>query len=154
MEGIECYPRGYRVVYAWLRNENPVRIGVNWMGKDFSAVRADIEGHYLEALDEGALRLANRARDSTREERWTGGSIPDFIRKPDGPNWALVGDAGLHVDPCTVAGNSDTFRNVKLLAEATDDGFSARRPLNEALAAYERWRNTVARPIDDPGRRP
>jgi hypothetical protein len=47
MEGFEFYPRGYRAVYAWLRNENLALIGVNWTGKDFSAVRADIEGHYL-----------------------------------------------------------------------------------------------------------
>ena len=151
MEGFEFYPRGYRAVYAWLRNENLARIGVNWMGKDFSAVRADIEGHYLKVLDEGTLRLAKRARDSRREEGWTGGSIPDFIRKPYGPSWALVGDAGLHVDPCTVAGKGDTFRDAKLLAEATDEGFSGRRPLNEALAAYERWRGrlmTLAEALD------
>ena len=35
MEGFECYPRGYRAVYAWLKNENLALIGVNWMGKDF-----------------------------------------------------------------------------------------------------------------------
>jgi flavin-dependent dehydrogenase len=140
MEGFEFYLRRYQAVYAWLKNENLARIAFNWMGKDFSAVRADIEGYYLKVLDEGAPRLAKRARDSTREERWTGSSISDFIRKPYGPSWALVGDAGLHVDPCTVAGNSDTFRDAKLLAEATDEGFSGRWPLNEALAAYERWR--------------
>jgi flavin-dependent dehydrogenase len=151
-EGFEFHARGYRAAYAWLKHENLARIGINWTGNDFSAVRADIEGHYLKVLDEGAPRLAKRARDSTREERWTGGSIPNFIRKPYGPSWALVGDTGLHVDPCTVAGNSDTFRDAKFLAEATDEGFSGRRPLNEALAAHERRRNTVARPIDEPGR--
>jgi 2-polyprenyl-6-methoxyphenol hydroxylase-like FAD-dependent oxidoreductase len=43
MEGFEFYPRGYRAVYAWLTNENLALIGVNWTGKDFSAVRADIK---------------------------------------------------------------------------------------------------------------
>jgi hypothetical protein len=41
MEGFEFYPWGYRAVYAWLTNENLALIGVNWTGKDFSAVRAD-----------------------------------------------------------------------------------------------------------------
>jgi hypothetical protein len=52
MEGFEFYPRDYSAVYAWLTNENLALIGVNWTGKDFSAVRADIEGHYLKVLDE------------------------------------------------------------------------------------------------------
>jgi 2-polyprenyl-6-methoxyphenol hydroxylase-like FAD-dependent oxidoreductase len=147
MEGFQCYPQGYRAVYAWLRNENLALISVNWTGKDFSAVRADIEGHEVEVLDEGAPRLAKRARDGTREELWIGGSIPHVIHTPYGPGWALVGDAGLHVDPCTATGISDTFRDAEFLAEATDEGFSGRRPLDEALAAYERRRNTVAWPI-------
>jgi len=147
MEGFEFYPRGYRAVYASLRNENMALIGVNWTGKDFSAVRADIEGHYLKVLDEGAPRLAKRARDGTREERWIGGSIPNFIRRPYRPGWALAGDAGLHVAPCTAAGISDAFRDAEFPAEATDEGFSGRLPLDEALAAYERRRNTVALPI-------
>ena len=147
MEGFEFYPRDYRAVYAWLTSDNLALIGVNWTGKDFSAVRADIEGHYLKVLDEGAPRLAERARDGTREERWIGGSIPNFICKPYGPGWALVGDAGLNVDPCTAAGISDAFRDAEFLAEAIDEGFSGRRPLDEALADYERRRNTVALPI-------
>jgi len=43
MEGFEFYSRGYRAVYGWLTNENLALIGVNWTGKDFSAVRADIK---------------------------------------------------------------------------------------------------------------
>jgi len=61
----------------------------------------------------------------------------------------LVGDAGLHVDPCTAAVISEAFRDAEVLAEASDEGFSGRWPLDEALAAYERQRNTLARPIDE-----
>jgi 2-polyprenyl-6-methoxyphenol hydroxylase-like FAD-dependent oxidoreductase len=51
MEGFEFYPRGYRAVYAWLRNENLARIGVSWMGKDFVRdERPACRRHVLEGL--------------------------------------------------------------------------------------------------------
>jgi 2-polyprenyl-6-methoxyphenol hydroxylase-like FAD-dependent oxidoreductase len=115
-------------------------------GNDFSTIRADLEGHSLKRLDEGAPRRAKRACDGKREERWIGGSIPNVLRKPYRPVWALVGDAGRHVAPSTAAGLSDAFRDAECLAEATDEGFSGRRPLDEALAAYARRRHTVALP--------
>jgi 2-polyprenyl-6-methoxyphenol hydroxylase-like FAD-dependent oxidoreductase len=86
-------------------------------------------------------------RNGKREARWIGGTIPNVVRKPYGPGWALVGDAGLNVAPCTAAGISDAFRDAEFLVEAIDEGFSGRRPLDDALADYERRRNEVALPI-------
>jgi flavin-dependent dehydrogenase len=53
---------------------------------------------------------------------------PGHIRKPIGPGWALVGDAGLFRDPITAHGISDAFRDAELLAEA----IVARRPADYA----------------------
>jgi 2-polyprenyl-6-methoxyphenol hydroxylase-like FAD-dependent oxidoreductase len=69
------------------------------------------------------------------------------FRKPYGAGWALAGDAGYHKDPVTANGISDAFRDAELLAEAIDAGFCGRRPLQEALAAYEQQRNEVALPL-------
>ena len=33
----------------------------------------------------------------------------NFFRKPYGPGWALVGDAGYHRDPVTAQGINDAF---------------------------------------------
>ncbi|MDQ4098924.1 MAG: NAD(P)/FAD-dependent oxidoreductase, partial [Chloroflexota bacterium] len=74
------------------------------------------------------------------------GDLPNFFRKPYGPGWALVGDAGYHRDPIPARGISDAFRDAELLAEAIDAGFSGRRPLEDALADYEQRRNEAARP--------
>ena len=98
-------------------------------------------------MDQAAPTLAARLRAGRREERWSGGSIPGFFRKPYGPGWALVGDAGYKLDPCTAAGITNAFRDVELLADAIDTGLASRCPLEEALAEYERRRNTLATPI-------
>lgn len=73
--------------------------------------------------------------------------LPNFFRKPYGPGWVLVGDAGYHKDPYSAQGIMDAFRDVELIVEAIDAGFSERLPLEEALASYERQRNEMALPL-------
>src|SRR6185503_16640089 len=58
-----------------------------------------------------------------------------------GPGWALVGDAGLRMDPVTGQGISDAFRDAELLAAAVAGeisfaDFHARRDA-AALPMYE-----------------
>lgn len=112
----------------------------------FRAFRADIEGNFFRAFDR-VPTLAERVRSGRREERWYGtADLTNFFRKPYGPGWALVGDAGYHKDPVTAQGVSDAFRDADLLAMAIHAGFSGQEPLDEALAAYERMRNEVSLP--------
>ncbi len=42
--------------------------------------------------------------------------LPNHLRRPGRPGWALVGDAGYHRDPITGHGISDAFRDAELLA--------------------------------------
>jgi 2-polyprenyl-6-methoxyphenol hydroxylase-like FAD-dependent oxidoreductase len=110
-------------------------------------VRADIEGQFMAAL-ELAPSLAARVRGGARSERFRGtADLPNYYRKPFGPGWALVGDAGYHKDPITAQGMSDAFRDAGLLAAAVDDGFTGCRPLEDALARYERLRNEATLPM-------
>jgi 2-polyprenyl-6-methoxyphenol hydroxylase-like FAD-dependent oxidoreductase len=89
-------------------------------------------------------------RSGKRSEHFYGtADLPFFFRKAYGPGWALVGDAGHHKDPITAQGISDAFRDAELLAEAIDAGYSGRRPLDAALADYERQRNEAVLPIYD-----
>ena len=46
------------------------------------------------------------------------GDIPNFLRKPHGDGWALVGDASYHKDPILAQGISDAFRSARWLADA------------------------------------
>ena len=65
------------------------------------------------------------------------------------PGWALVGDAGLLLDPITGQGISHAFRDAELLADAVADGLAGVRPLGSALGHYHRARDKAARPMYD-----
>ena len=92
-------------------------------------------------------RAGERVRLGNREERWYGtADVKNFFRKPYGPGWALVGDAGYHKDPFLAQGISDAFRDAELLAEAIDAGFAGRASLEESLRTYEQRRNETALP--------
>ncbi|MGZ4878114.1 MAG: NAD(P)/FAD-dependent oxidoreductase, partial [Candidatus Angelobacter sp.] len=93
--------------------------------------------------------LWERMQAGKRESRYVGGAIPSHVRKPYGPGWALVGDAGYQKDPCTASGITDAFGSAEWLAEAIDAGLSGRQPLEEALAAYEQTRNQAELPYFD-----
>jgi flavin-dependent dehydrogenase len=95
----------------------------------------------MAALDR-APGLGERLRAGQRAERFYGsGDMPNFLRKPFGPGWALVGDAGCHKDPFQAHGVCDALRDAELLAEAADEGFSGDRPLEAALADYQQRRD-------------
>jgi flavin-dependent dehydrogenase len=109
-------------------------------------VRADIEGEFGAVID-GAPELAERLRAGRREERFLGATqLPNFLRTPYGPGWALVGDAGCHKDPFRALGICDALRDAELLAGAVADGLGGRRPLEAALADYEARRNEATLP--------
>jgi flavin-dependent dehydrogenase len=147
MKGFEFYPGSYRGAFGWMTNDNLALIGVGFAAETLSTVSKDIEGNYLRTITEDAPDLAERMRQGNREERFVGGAIPNYFRKPYGPGWALVGDAGYQKDPCTAEGISDAFLSADLLAQAIDDGMSGRKSLSEALAAYEEQRNQRALPL-------
>jgi 2-polyprenyl-6-methoxyphenol hydroxylase-like FAD-dependent oxidoreductase len=147
LRGVELYPREGRGVVAEITNDGLVYVAVGWRRAMFDSVRADIEGHLWQALDECAPQLAERVRVGRRVAPFKGADFPFFFRQPYGPGWALVGDAGYHRDAITGQGITDAFRDADLLAAAVDAGFSGRQPLSEALAGYERTRNAAVMPM-------
>ncbi len=74
-------------------------------------------------------------------------AFPGFFRRPWGPGWALVGDAGYHKNALTAQGITDAFRDADLLSEAIASGIYGERPMNEALACYEKQRNEAVMPM-------
>ncbi|HEX3244377.1 MAG TPA: NAD(P)/FAD-dependent oxidoreductase [Chloroflexota bacterium] len=148
-EGFELYSREGRAIILVPTNDDQVCLAVQWPHSEFEAFRADIEGNFLRTL-ELAPDLAERVRDGRREARFVGtADMPNFYRRPYGPGWALVGDAGYHKDPHTGQGITDAFRDAELLSDAIDEGFTDREPLNEALAQYERRRNDATMAMYD-----
>jgi flavin-dependent dehydrogenase len=114
---------------------------------DFATTKKDVEGTYLEGF-ELAPEFAERIRAAKRESGFMGaGDLAGYFRKPYGPGWALVGDAGYHKHPITAFGITDAFRDAEAVAAALDDAFSERRAFDDAMADYQRARDEHAMPI-------
>lgn len=127
-EGLTCMPFG-------------------WPVEEFKANRGDIEGSFFEAM-ELAPEFAERIHAAKRETRFIGSAeLPGYFRKPYGPGWALVGDAGYHKNPITAMGINDAFRDAELVAGALDDAFRDRRAFEEGMGEYQRIRDEVAKPV-------
>jgi flavin-dependent dehydrogenase len=148
LEGAQIHIGEGGGVLAFPTNDGLDCIALGRDNASFEEYRSDIEGAFMRGLEQTAPDLYKRVRNGKREERWEGtADVPNFFRKPYGPGWALVGDAGYHRDPVTGLGISDAFRDAELLSDAIDEGFSGRAPLAEALAGYEEQRNTIATPM-------
>jgi flavin-dependent dehydrogenase len=135
-----------RVIFTHPTNDNLLTVFVGWPIDEFASVRAAVERSFLAALDL-APRLGRRVRAGQRVERFSGtADLPNFVRKPHGPGWALVGDAGCHKDPLQARGIADALQDAELLANAADQGLSGTRSLDTALAEYEVRRNEAVLP--------
>ncbi|MDQ1425782.1 MAG: hypothetical protein QOD72_3280 [Acidimicrobiaceae bacterium] len=127
-------------------NDGLTMLVVGWPYAESNAYKADVEANYLKTL-ELAPAVAARVRGAKREERFYGGSVPNFFRKPFGPGWALVGDAGYNKDPITAQGILDAFRDAELCSTAVDETFNGGRPFDDAMSAYQRTRDAQVLPI-------
>jgi len=98
--------------------------------------RRDPNGELLAYLRAGALTspLLEGSRQVAPAIGLAG--LRFFVKRAVGPGWALVGDAGLHLDPTPGLGITDALRDASALAEAIVDG---------SEQAYERyWRRRDA----------
>ncbi|MGZ6926991.1 MAG: NAD(P)/FAD-dependent oxidoreductase [Acidimicrobiia bacterium] len=131
---------------AFPTNDGLTLVVVGWPNAESTAYKSDVEANYLKTL-ELAPEFAERVRGAKREARFAGGAVPNFFRKPYGPGWALVGDAGYTRDPITAQGISDAFHDAELCSEALDAAFSGDRPYPDAMADYHERRDTRVLPM-------
>ena len=141
----EGYDRGDRAWAAWPTNDGLTLVIVGWPAAQFDANKSDIEGHYLKAF-ERAPSFAARIRSAKREERFVGASVANYFRKPYGPGWALVGDAGYNKDFITAQGISDAFRDAELCAGAAGEALAGSRPFDAAMQTYQTARDDAVFP--------
>jgi 2-polyprenyl-6-methoxyphenol hydroxylase-like FAD-dependent oxidoreductase len=120
---------------------------VGWPQDELEANRTDVEGAYLRTF-EHAPEFAARIAAARRATRFTGtGRLPGWVRRPHGPGWALVGDAGYHKHPITAFGIADAFRDAEAVAGALDDAWSGRRSQGDAMAAWHQARDASSLPM-------
>ncbi len=106
--------------------------------------RAGVESAFdsLLAATPSAIRDAARAGETRGElHGWRG--RPGFVRRPFGPGWALVGDAGYFKDPITTHGLTDALRDAELLADAVKR-MSGGAPATSAFAEYQNTRDRLS----------
>jgi flavin-dependent dehydrogenase len=148
VDGMETVIRPDRGWGAFPTNDGLTLLVVGWPFAESTSYKADVEANYLKTL-ELAPEFAARVGTATREERFAGGSVPNFFRKPFGPGWALVGDAGYDKDPITAQGISDAFRDAEMCATALDEILTGVRTFEEAMSDYQQARDTKVLPIYD-----
>jgi 2-polyprenyl-6-methoxyphenol hydroxylase-like FAD-dependent oxidoreductase len=114
--------------------------------KDF---HADLETNFLNTLD-GAPALAEQVRAGKREERFHAATdLAAYFRKPFGPGWALVGDAGYHKHPITAQGITDAFLDAERLVGALDSALGGGESYDDALSRYQKERDEHVMPMYD-----
>jgi 2-polyprenyl-6-methoxyphenol hydroxylase-like FAD-dependent oxidoreductase len=144
----EVYVRDGRAFAAWPTHEDLTLIIAGWPYAEFEENKKDIEGNYLKTI--GLVpAFADRLRGARREARFVGMAVPNYFRKPYGPGWALVGDAGHNKDFITSQGIMDAFLDAERCADALDKSFSGARPFEEAMGEYQRTRDARVKPMYD-----
>jgi hypothetical protein len=93
--------------------------------------------------------LRERMHGARLESKVFGGATPNFFRKPFGPGWALVGDAGYLKDPITAQGIADAFRDADLVTNAIHQWHSGARSYDDAMAEFQATRDVQSRPMFD-----
>jgi 2-polyprenyl-6-methoxyphenol hydroxylase-like FAD-dependent oxidoreductase len=73
--------------------------------------------------------------------------MPARLRRPHGPGWALVGDAGWWKDPLSTHGITAALHDAELLAAAVVAGAASDRAAETALAGYQAQRDRTALPM-------
>jgi 2-polyprenyl-6-methoxyphenol hydroxylase-like FAD-dependent oxidoreductase len=147
LEGrFEIYVRPHRGFGAAPTHDGLTLIIGGWPYAEFGANKMDVDWHFQKMLDL-VPEFADRVRRATREARFAGATLPNYFRKPYGPGWALVGDAGYIKDSITAQGITDAFHDAERCATALDQVFSGARAFDEALADYQRARDEHVLPM-------
>jgi flavin-dependent dehydrogenase len=95
----------------------------------------------------GLRARAAAARPAERIRGWSG--VPGFFRRPWGPGWALVGDAGYYKDPISTHGMTDALRDAELLADQVVEALGRGKPAALAFRRYQAVRDSLSNRLFD-----
>ncbi len=99
----------------------------------FKKARGGIREKEARRYEGDGTAFAARLRGAKREAPYSGAVVANYFRKPYGPGWALIGDAGYNRDFITGQGIMDAFHHAELCVAALDRGFSGAQPFNVAM---------------------
>jgi 2-polyprenyl-6-methoxyphenol hydroxylase-like FAD-dependent oxidoreductase len=146
VHGMETYIRPHRGFAAMPTNDDLTLVVVGWPTDESAAYKADVEANYLRTI-EMVPEFATRLRAARRVDRFHGGTVDNFFRKPFGPGWVLIGDAGYCKDPITAQGITDAFCDAERCAAALGEVFAGTQTFDAAMSAAQQQRDAHAMPI-------
>jgi 2-polyprenyl-6-methoxyphenol hydroxylase-like FAD-dependent oxidoreductase len=146
VDGFATTIRPHRGWAAMPTNDGLTLLAVGWPIAEAAAYKADIEGGYVRTLDL-VPDFAARVAEAERAEPFRVATVENWFRKPFGPGWALVGDAGYNRDPITAQGITDAFSDAEAASAAIDAWLDGRQGFGEAMAAYQRDRDRRVLPM-------
>jgi 2-polyprenyl-6-methoxyphenol hydroxylase-like FAD-dependent oxidoreductase len=133
--------RGYGLIPT---NDGLTLVLAAWPQAEAAQVKQDLQGNYLREV---TANLGDWLDGGRQETRVVGEGVPNRFRKPYGPGWALVGDAGYAKDPVTAQGITDAFHDAELCADALDIAWRGSRGYDDALGRYQQRRDERALPM-------
>jgi len=136
----ETYIRSYRAFAAAPTHDDLTLVVGGWPISEFEANKKDVEGHFLKMLSM-VPSFNDRIQGAKRERQFAGTPVPNYFRKPYGPGWVLVGDAGYNKDYVTAQGISDAFRDAEECAAALDRSLSNAAPFDEVMREVQQRRD-------------
>ncbi len=143
----EFYSRPARMLFAWYTSEGQTLAGICVRHDEYPEIAQNADTAMYAELDSLAPDFGERVRAAKRETQWMAGVTGGICRKASGPGWALVGDAGLTMDPITGWGITNSFRDAELLSDLVHEGFSGPDPLDDVVGRFEEVRNASSLPL-------
>ena len=144
---MEVYIRPNRGFGAMPTHDGLTCVVGGWPMAEFEANKKDVETHYMKLFELAPPAFQERMRGARRESKIFGAAIPNYFRKPFGPGWALVGDAGYIKDSITAQGIMNGFLDAERVTKALDDVFARGRAYDDAMGEYQRIRDEHGLPM-------
>jgi 2-polyprenyl-6-methoxyphenol hydroxylase-like FAD-dependent oxidoreductase len=142
LETGELYQRAGLAAAAFPTNDGLTMVFITLPLAQFGSFRRGIKEGYIRAIDRCG-DLGERVRTAVLAERLrTTPDLPNHFHVPHGPGWALVGDAGVVMDPVSAQGIGNALQDAESMANAVVAGLGGSRPLASSL--QEHWRRRDA----------
>lgn len=143
-DGPEFSALGDELAYVFPSDAGEVCVALSVNLSTYDWMRRSLSERFERRLREHA-GLWPRYRNAAHQSKMLGcGPEPNFVRRPIGRGWALVGDAGLHQDPWTGLGMDMAGTHAAFLADEITAWLRGDATEADALAAYHRRRNKTA----------
>jgi flavin-dependent dehydrogenase len=137
----EFHYRGNTLVYCFPCDSNLTLIAASIPIDQFASFKQNVEEEF-NGIVNSMEALSDRFNKAEREGPIRGsGNIPGYLRIPYGNGWALVGDAGMVMDPWSGQGIDQATTHSVMLADSLDNYFSGKNDWASAMASYHKARN-------------